>query len=389
MIVKFKQFINEALGVPNGADEGGEIIYNKFITSFKKEFKKNFLIDNILVGGDEADFEYYMHLNLSIGDLVIHGCQVELNIKGLDNTNTIEISSLGVYNKTEYIDSVDKIKHHTETTVEISIEIICDKNKYTNDLINYLEEEEKKNEIISAISHELMHVYDHFKNDEIPADKFSVDTTYTKLANESYFNIKCVKRLFYNLYYVSNAETVTRNTEVASLLRSNKVDKKNFESFLKQTKTYKDLLEIKNFSFSKFKEELKNSEKEIDDHFKYNDMKDKLNLSIDEKVKVILNDIKKIIDGTALIRYKDLMTPSMKEILSKANLDNYKDLMDINPEDLLKIPDDKLRKIKKLRDKQEYRKNDINYYFGKMENIFHKKAEYANRKLTKLFDKVE
>ena len=79
----------------------------------------------------------------------------------------------------------------------------------------------------------------------------------------------------------------------------------------------------------------------------------------------------------------------MKEILSKANLDNYKDLMDINPEDLLKIPDDKLRKIKKLRDKQEYRKNDINYYFGKMENMFNKKAEYAIRKLTKLFDKAE
>jgi len=84
MIVKFKQFINEALGVPNGADEGGEVIYNKFITLFKKEFKKNFLLDNILVGNDEADFEYYMHLNFPIGDLVIHGCQVELNIKGLD-----------------------------------------------------------------------------------------------------------------------------------------------------------------------------------------------------------------------------------------------------------------------------------------------------------------
>ena len=114
MIVKFKQFINEALGVPNGADEGGEIIYNKFLTSFRKEFKKNFLLDNILIGDDEANFEYYMHLKFPIGDLIIHGCQVELNIKGLDNINTIELSSLGVTNKTEYLDSVDKIKHHTK-----------------------------------------------------------------------------------------------------------------------------------------------------------------------------------------------------------------------------------------------------------------------------------
>ena len=60
MILKFKQFINEALGVPTGGDEGGEIIYNRFIVFLKKEFKKNYLIDSILEGNDEADFEYYI-----------------------------------------------------------------------------------------------------------------------------------------------------------------------------------------------------------------------------------------------------------------------------------------------------------------------------------------
>lgn len=387
MILKFKQFINEALGVPTGGDEGGEIIYNRFIVFLKKEFKKNYLIDSILVGNDEADFEYYMHVNIPIGDLIIKSCQVELNIKGVDNINTIELRSLGVTNKSEYVEAIDKIKHTTELPVVISIDIICDKNKYVNDLIDYIEGEEKS-EIISALSHELMHVYDHFKYDEIPADKFAKDYTYTKLANESYFNIKCVRRLFYNLYYVSNPEMITRNTEIASLLKSNKVTKKNFESFLKQTKVYKDLLEIKIFSFSEFKEELKKSEEEIDEHFKFNSMNDKLNLSIDEKVNTILKDIKKIIDGTTIINYKDLMTPSLKQILSKANISNYKDLMN-NPQDLFQMPDDKVLKLKKVLNKQEYRKNDINYYFGKMENMLHKKAEYTIRKLSKLFDKAE
>ena len=60
-----------------------------------------------------------------------------------------------------------------------------------------------------------------------------------------------------------------------------------------------------------------------------------------------------------------------------------------NPQDLFQMPDDKVLKLKKVLNKQEYRKNDINYYFGKMENMLHKKAEYTIRKLSKLFDKAE
>ena len=369
MILNFKQFINEALGVPEGGDENGEIIYNRFIQSFKKEFKKSFLIDNILEMDGKVKFDYYFSINIHIGELKIDKCEIFVNIKDSNKKDCIELQSLGVYNRAEYIESIDKVKHHTDLPVQININFLCDKESYTDDLISYIEKDVVKNEIISALSHELMHVYNHYKHAILSVDKFAVDNTYTELSSGSYFNILCVRKLFYNLYYISNPETPTRNPEVSSLLRSNKVTKKNFEKFLSNTRVYKNLMEIKNFSFSKFKDELRNSEKEIDQYFKFNNELDNIKLPIDKKIDIVLKDIRKIIEGTSLLELKKILVQSV--------------------EDLNELPDNKLQKIKELMNKQEYKKNDINYYFGKLENMLNKKAEYSIRKISKLFDKVE
>lgn len=383
MIVKFKQFVNEALGVPNGIEESAEIIYDKILISFKKEFKKSYLIDNIVLSNDEISFEYLMDLNLNIGDLNLNKFKFKLNIIADDYIKNIELVSLSVGNSLEYIESLDKMLNKIDLPIEINIDILCNRNKYTNDLINYLEVE-NKNELLSAITHELMHIYDHYKYKLVPAKKIALDSTYTKLTNLSFFDIECVSRLFYDLYYISDSEMITRNAEVSSLLKSNKVNKKNFESFLKNTRAYKELLKIKKFSLSDFKSEIKKSEEKINEWFKYNKLEDLINLPIDKKVNMVLEQIRKIIETESALKYSKYVKSSTNDLLSK--IANIRDILNLDDE---LISNDKIDKIEKFTKKHEYRKGDVDYFFGKIENIFHKKANYLIRKLYKLFDKAE
>jgi hypothetical protein len=58
------------------------------------------------------------------------------------------------------------------------------------------------------------------------------------------------------MYYISIAENLVRPTEIASKLKSENITKSQFREFLENNRVYKELVEIKNFTYQKLIEGL-------------------------------------------------------------------------------------------------------------------------------------
>jgi hypothetical protein len=89
------------------------------------------------------------------------------------------------------------------------------------------------------------------------------------------------------LYYISGIENLVRPTEVAYKLKRKNITKSQFKEFLENNVVYKELVEIKNFTFEDFINRLKESEDRLDgliDHIG----EDPSNMTIDEKINRVL-----------------------------------------------------------------------------------------------------
>jgi adenine-specific DNA methylase len=83
------------------------------------------------------------------------------------------------------------------------------------------------------------------------------------------------------------AESLVRPTELASRMRQRKILKSKFLNFLKEDRSFKEILEIRDYSFEKLIDGLKEQMDRVDALIKhigqYNE-----NLTEDEKIKITL-----------------------------------------------------------------------------------------------------
>jgi hypothetical protein len=70
------------------------------------------------------------------------------------------------------------------------------------------------------------------------------------------FGLEPIDKFIFNLYYTTVIESLVRPTEVMSLLKQNKVKRKNFIDFLLNNETYNTLKKIHNFSLDELIMEL-------------------------------------------------------------------------------------------------------------------------------------
>jgi hypothetical protein len=118
------------------------------------------------------------------------------------------------------------------------------------DFYKYLKDNDKV--IIASLSHELKHSYDLVKKPSGSIRDRSKYSAYTSLG----FGIKPIDEFIFYLYYTTVIESLVRPTEVMSLLKQNKVKRKNFIDFLLNDDTYTTLKKINNFSLDEFKMKL-------------------------------------------------------------------------------------------------------------------------------------
>jgi hypothetical protein len=170
------------------------------------------------------------------------------------------------------------------STAEVSITYGVSGEWEPHELYNTLMKERVLH--LSSIAHELKHKYDKQAKE---LDLIGRDAEYAATQRRSTFGIPVIDHKFFRyMYYTSIAENLVRTTEIASKLKSKNITKSQFKEFLEGNRVYKELLEIKNFTFDNLIEGMKEQMNRVDallDHIG----EDPESMSENEKIDMVLH----------------------------------------------------------------------------------------------------
>jgi len=242
-----KKVLREAVGVPSG-------IYETTIELYKKINKSIKTLEEPLFpeGEKDVEFKYTYDMNFKISDYEIDKINTTVRFIKHESVDVITLVSMSYHHKSSIEDS--KVKTIIEDgEVSISITIAIPLNTEINDIISFFNQ--NKTEIVSSLSHELMHSYDDFKSKEKSLYPFTKYVGFQKVT----FKVKPVDRFLFLIYFVHGIENVVRPSELFTNMKENSISSEEFYNFITSTKTWNYLKEAQNWSFSEFKDDLKNN----------------------------------------------------------------------------------------------------------------------------------
>jgi hypothetical protein len=169
------------------------------------------------------------------------------------------------------------------TTLELTITFAVGENWEPEGLIQKMEEE--RDEHVSSLAHEIKHKYDK------QSKKFGLmgpDADYQATQRRGHFGIPAIDRVFYRyMYYIHAIENLVRPTEVAYSMKRKNISKSKFLDFLQTNRVFRELVEIKNFTFDDFISQLKEQEERLDKLIEHVG-EDPSNMTVDEKINQVL-----------------------------------------------------------------------------------------------------
>jgi hypothetical protein len=239
--------------------------------------------------------------------------------------------------------------------------------------------EEDKDGQIASLAHEIKHKYDK------QSKKYSLmgpDATYQATQRRSNFGIPVLDRVFFRyMYYIHGIENLVRPVEVASSMRSKNVTKSQFLDFLQNNRVFRELVEIKKFTFEDFINELKEDEDRLDALIEHIG-EDPSEMTLDEKINRVLE-----------VAYIDLVNNRMEifVIMTQHHMDDmikFAGQLGMLPPNL----DDEVKKLEKtdeIRRKflsyvTKYEKNPTKFFEDEIEN-FQYIANKMLKKISKLY----
>lgn len=249
-----KNILNEALGVPEGILESAERLYKMCFSRISK------ITDPILNGSDEEDYKFIIRSNFKISDYTFTKINLTINFVETDQVDTVELYSMGINHQSQFNDRLLKlITIMSPNEVSISIQFALTDTAKISDVIELCKR--SKDIMTASLSHELKHAYDHYKK---PTQSITQISKYQGLQKTG-FQIKPISLFLYYLYFVHGVENLVRPTELSSLMKSNKIGKKDFYDFLTNSKMYTIMRNINNFTYEGLKSELKDYIPQIDE----------------------------------------------------------------------------------------------------------------------------
>jgi hypothetical protein len=249
-----KNILNEALGVPEGILESAERLYKMCFSRISK------ITDPILNGSDEEDYKFIIRSNFKISDYTFTKINLTINFVETDQVDTVELYSMGINHQSQFNDRLLKlITIMSPNEVSISIQFALTDTAKISDVIELCKR--SKDIMTASLSHELKHAYDHYKK---PTQSITQISKYQGLQKTG-FQIKPISLFLYYLYFVHGVENLVRPTELSSLMKSNKIGKKDFYDFLTNSKMYTMMRNINNFTYEGLKSELKDYIPQIDE----------------------------------------------------------------------------------------------------------------------------
>lgn len=285
--MKLIDTLNEALGVPLGIIETANEIYNKILSG-----KFNYIITD--ERDEEMDTPNVIKDTFKIGDEVYKEIVYNILVEPHPEADKIVLGGLSIKSSFR-MDGVKAIKNKSDVLTlmfnfycpgddgepTISDKDIRDgiKKYFTN----------KKHFMVSKITHELKHGYDNTKG------KYDNLLAVAKYQNSSIyvnFPITPIAKFCFSIYFVSLAETLVRPSEIAALIESKRITKKDFLSFLKSDETYIHLNKIKNMTYKKFYWDLYNYIDDIEYYLNMKGYEDIEQMDMSEVVDLFLTDIR-------------------------------------------------------------------------------------------------
>ena len=233
------RIINEALGVPDNILNAAEELFNIVAQNIK----------SINYKSDDYNFEGNVDIELGYNKkIVIDHYELLVDVKNYDGyEGDVDIASMGMSQTFKFDKDIMMKKIKPSTNASLTITYVVPEEWEPNQLYDALMN--NKNEHLASIAHEIKHKYDKQSK---RIDLIGRDVKYTANQSISTFAIPVIDQKFFRyLYYISIAENLVRPTEVASKLKSENITKSQFRGFLENNRVYKELMEVKNFTYEK------------------------------------------------------------------------------------------------------------------------------------------
>jgi len=239
-----KEILSEVLGVPENIENVSKKIYKFFIGELEKD--KDFPID--------SDIEYPLEIKgpFKIADFKIK--KIGINVVFATTDEITEPVLYGMaFNASGNLDpKILQLRPTVTDKIVLSFKFAIPENRDVvfGELLNTIKSDES--EFLSSISHELQHGYENFKK---PIESSKERARYSGVMGVN-FSLPPVRRFLHYLYFISATENVVRPVEVNSLMKSSKIKRDKFVSFLTDTRIYKTYKEASEFTLEKFKSDL-------------------------------------------------------------------------------------------------------------------------------------
>ena len=337
------KIITEALGVPDNILDAADMLYDVVEQDIKT-------IDTIQ---DEYNFDG--EINFELGNkkkIKIDSYTLTVKIEEIEDEKegVLDIISMGMEGGFGFNRDVYMKETEPSTTLELSITFAVGENWEPEGLIQKMEEE--RDEHVSSLSHEIKHKYDKQSKQ---FGLMGLDAEYQATQKRGTFGIPAIDSVFYRfMYYIHAIENLVRPTEVAYSMKRKNITKSQFKEFLENNRVYKELLEIKNFSFDDFISQLKEQEERLNALLEHiND--DPSNMTIDEKIKRVLEVVHIDLVNNKMDLFVEMTSHSSDDFLRMA--------LDIGL-----LPPNAKKNIEGLKKTNEIRQKFFNYVIKYQEN---------------------
>jgi hypothetical protein len=267
--------INEALGVPLQILDVAEDIYDIVVNDLK----------TITTKQDEYDFEH--EIDFTLGDkkkIKIDNIEIKVNVENLlsDGQKPVLIS-MGMSQSFHFNRDIKMKVTIPSSTAELEITFAVGDEWEPNELYEVFVKDRASN--LSSIAHEIKHKYDKQSK---RIDLIGRDVTYQTIQTYGKFGIPAIDDHFMRyLYYVDTTENLVRAVEIASEIKSQNITKSKFYDFLKNQRVYKELTEIKNYTFDDLIRGMVQEMGRVDRLLEHVDV-DYENMSESDKIKKVL-----------------------------------------------------------------------------------------------------
>jgi len=245
-IIKKRDLLNEALGVPDGITDAAIMIYDKVMNEIPNNYDfedLNNIKGKIININTDLQVNDYKFNNFVLKFELIENNDGEIHLISFGSGNPMKMTSNGY-------ESMSILKNFG---VGFSLRIVLSAPRYVTGGIIKQKLNSEKESIIGVLAHEIMHTYNYYKNKKGNLNRellYHIST-----ANNT--GLIGIDNFFKCIYFGSLIETVVHAAEIGTELKVRDIDRKNFLNFIQSHDTILNLKFVSQYTFDKFISDLK------------------------------------------------------------------------------------------------------------------------------------